>query len=343
MDYQQTINYLYSQLPVFTRVGASAYKADLSNTIELCRRVDNPQNKFKSVHIGGTNGKGSTSHMLAAILQTAGYKTGLYTSPHLKDFRERIRINGEMISEQTVIDFVAKHKSDFEDIQPSFFEMTVALAFDIFAREKVDIAVIEVGLGGRLDSTNIITPLLSVITNIGWDHMNILGDTLQLIAAEKAGIIKPHIPVIIGEKQDEVADIFIAKAKQEDTEINFASELFEVKSERLKVKGLDFDEQLAIEVTQNPKLKTQNLKLDLTGSYQLKNVKTVLAAVNELRLQKFIITDEHIKTALRQVKKLTGLHGRWEVLSHDPLTICDTGHNPDGIQEVLKNIAAVNY
>src|SRR5258707_2094094 len=195
MNYSETIQYLYSQLPLFTRDGASAYKADLTNTIALLNKVDNPQHKFKSVHVGGTNGKGSTSHMLAAILQTAGYKTGLYTSPHLKDFRERIRVNGEMIGEQTVIDFVALHQPDFEDIQPSFFEMTVALAFDIFAKEKIDIAIIEVGLGGRLDSTNIITPLLSVITNIGWDHMNILGDTLQLIAAEKAGIIKQSVPV----------------------------------------------------------------------------------------------------------------------------------------------------
>ncbi|MDB5030356.1 folylpolyglutamate synthase/dihydrofolate synthase family protein [Mucilaginibacter sp.] len=341
MNYQQTIDYIYAQLPIFTRVGASAYKADLGNTIELCNRLDNPQNKFKSIHIGGTNGKGSTSHMLAAILQMAGYKTGLYTSPHLKDFRERIRINGEMISEQWVIDFVARHKPDFEDIQPSFFEMTVALAFDIFAKEKVDIAVIEVGLGGRLDSTNIITPLLSIITNIGWDHMNILGDTLQLIAAEKAGIIKPNIPVIIGEKQDDLADIFIRKAKQQNAPISFASELFNSKVKIQNSKG--WNDLLEVEITQNSKLKTQNLQLDLTGSYQLKNVKTVLSAVNELRAQGFVITDEHIKTALRQVKTLTGLHGRWEVLNNLPLTICDTGHNPEGIEEVLKNIANVKF
>ena len=200
MDYSETIQYLYTQLPMFTRDGASAFKKDLTNTIALCGLLDNPQDKFKSIHVAGTNGKGSTSHMLAAILQTAGYKTGLYTSPHLKDFRERIRINGQMISEQTVVGFVVQHKIDFERIQPSFFEMTVALAFDVFAKEQVDIAVIEVGLGGRLDSTNVITPLLSVITNIGWDHMNMLGDTLQLIAGEKAGIIKPSAPVIIGER-----------------------------------------------------------------------------------------------------------------------------------------------
>src|SRR5471030_2756558 len=228
MNYQDTVQYLYTQLPVFTRVGASAYKANLDNTIELCKRLGDPQKRFKSVHIAGTNGKGSTSHMLAAILQVAGYKTGLYTSPHLKDFRERIRINGQMISEQSVIDFVTLHRSDFEDIKPSFFEMTVGLAFDIFAKEKVDIAIIETGLGGRLDSTNIIIPLVSVITNIGWDHMNILGDTLQLIAAEKAGIIKPGIPVIIGERQPEVEDIFIDKAKQEGSKLIFASDEWDV-------------------------------------------------------------------------------------------------------------------
>jgi dihydrofolate synthase/folylpolyglutamate synthase len=342
MDYAQTLDYLYTQLPMFTRVGSSAYKEDLFNTIELCNRLDNPQNKFKSIHIGGTNGKGSTSHMLAAILQVAGYKTGLYTSPHLRDFRERIRINGEMISEQRVIDFVADHQKDFEAISPSFFEMTVGLAFDIFAKEQVDIAVIEVGLGGRLDSTNIITPLLSIITNIGWDHMNILGDTLQLIAGEKAGIIKHDLPVIIGEYQPDIADVFLKKAAKEEADISFASDNFEVKGERVKDKGVS--ELLDLEIKDNnTQLTTHNLQLDLTGTYQLKNIKTVLSAVNELRKQGFLISDEHLQTALRQVKKLTGLHGRWEVLSTDPLTICDTGHNPEGITEVLKNIAATPY
>ncbi|WP_461451187.1 bifunctional folylpolyglutamate synthase/dihydrofolate synthase [Mucilaginibacter sp.] len=341
MDYAQTLDYLYTQLPMFTRVGSSAYKEDLTNTIELCKRLDEPQDKFRSIHIGGTNGKGSTSHMLAAILQVAGYKTGLYTSPHLRDFRERIRINGEMISEQQVIDFVAEHQKDFEAISPSFFEMTVGLAFDIFAKEKVDIAVIEVGLGGRLDSTNIITPLLSVITNIGWDHMNILGDTLQLIAGEKAGIIKQGVPVIIGEYQPDIADVFLKKAAKEEADISFASDDFEVElkveSKKLKVKSSDML-NLVIH-GQNLQPSTFNLQLDLNGIYQLKNVKTVLSAVNELRRQGFVITDEHLQIALSQVKKLTGLHGRWEILSTDPLTICDTGHNPEGIKEVLKNIA----
>ncbi|WP_454800997.1 bifunctional folylpolyglutamate synthase/dihydrofolate synthase [Mucilaginibacter phyllosphaerae] len=339
MDYQATLDYLYTQLPVFTRVGASAYKEDLTNTIALLDILGNPEHQFKSIHVGGTNGKGSTSHMLAAILQVAGYKTGLYTSPHLKDFRERIRINGEMISEQTVIDFVALYKPDFERISPSFFEMTVALAFDVFAREQVDIAVIEVGLGGRLDSTNVINPLLSVITNIGWDHMNLLGDTLPKIAAEKAGIIKTNTPVVIGEYQREVADVFIQKAKDVKAGLVFASD---VNSDITILNPTDHLEYLDINAPQSP-LPALNIKLDLPGTYQLKNVRTVLTAVDELRKQGFIITDEHVTTALKQVKKLTGLHGRWEVLSHNPLTICDTGHNPEGITEVLKNIATVKF
>jgi len=368
MNYEQTIKYLYSQLPLFTRVGVSAYKANLDNTIALCQRLENPQNKFKSVHIGGTNGKGSTSHMLAAILQTAGYKTGLYTSPHLKDFRERIRVNGEMISEQEVIDFVEIHKGDFDDIQPSFFEMTVALAFDVFAKEKVDIAVVEVGMGGRLDSTNIITPLLSVITNIGWDHMNILGNTLQLIAGEKAGIIKNGIPVIIGEYQPEVVNVFVDKAIERNAPISFASEIFtvlrsEVRGRRSEVSDqkselIELDQYLEVEVARSPdflptsdfRLPTSDFRpptsdflLDLTGSYQLKNIKTVLSVVEELRRQGFLISDDQVATALKQVKKLTGLHGRWEILNREPLTICDTGHNPEGIAEVLKSIAQVEY
>ena len=348
MNYSETVQYLYEQLPLFTRVGVSAYKANLDNTIELCARLGNPENKFKSVHVAGTNGKGSTSHMLAAILQVAGFKTGLYTSPHLKDFRERIRINGQMISEQSVIDFVALHRDDFEDIKPSFFEMTVGLAFDVFAKEKVDIAVIETGLGGRLDSTNIITPLVSVITNIGWDHMNILGDTLQLIAAEKAGIIKPGVPAIIGEYQPEIAKVFFDKATFEKSRIVFASEEFDSEVQSLESKVDSQDELLHLKITrktmtQDFGLKALDLNLDLPGSYQVKNVKTVLSTVEELRLQGFNITNEHITTALRRVKALTGLHGRWEVLSRNPLTICDTGHNPEGIQEVLKNIASIKY
>ncbi|CAM3640301.1 folylpolyglutamate synthase/dihydrofolate synthase family protein [Mucilaginibacter galii] len=341
MNYQQTLDYLYTQLPMFTRIGASAFKKDLTNTIALCEVLDNPQHKFKSIHVGGTNGKGSTSHMLAAVLQTAGYKTGLYTSPHLKDFRERIRINGQMISEQEVVNFVANHQADFETIEPSFFEMTVAMAFDAFARHKVDIAIIEVGLGGRLDSTNIITPLLSIITNIGWDHMNLLGNTLTEIAGEKAGIIKPHVPVLIGEYQHGVAQVFLNKAEKENAALIFASQKWNIKADELNAAQL-----LPITATlsdnANP-LTPLHLQLDLTGTYQLKNVKTVLSAVEELRSQGFVISDEHIAQALTEVQLLTGLAGRWQTLSTHPLTICDTGHNPDGIAEVLQNIAAVTY
>lgn len=350
MNYQATIDYLYNQLPMFSRTGSSAIKKGLDNTLELCALLDNPQQKFKSIHVGGTNGKGSTSHMLAAILQTAGYKTGLYTSPHLRDFRERVRINGQMISEQAVIDFVANHKADFERIEPSFFEMTVGLAFDYFARASVDIALIEVGLGGRLDSTNVITPLLSVITNIGWDHMNILGDTLPLIAAEKAGIIKPNVPVIIGEYQPEVAHVFKEKAKAENAPIKFASEELlvdeqsgiEIKKAELRQVTVSTKSSLAPGVN-HQSLNALKLTLDLTGIYQLKNLKTVLAAIEELRTQGFNISNEHIATAVKQVGTLTGLNGRWQILNEHPLTICDTGHNPDGIAEVLQNIASVPY
>ncbi|MES2278964.1 MAG: folylpolyglutamate synthase/dihydrofolate synthase family protein [Bacteroidota bacterium] len=345
MNYPQTLDYLYSQLPMFSRTGAAAMTKDLTNTWALCKLLDNPQDKFKSVHVGGTNGKGSTSHILAAILQTAGYKTGLYTSPHLRDFRERVRINGQMIPEQSVVDFVAQYRADFERLKVSFFEMTVGLAFDIFAKERVDIAIIEVGLGGRLDSTNVITPMLSVITNIGWDHMNLLGDTLPLIAGEKAGIIKPNVPVIIGEYQPEVADVFIQKAYHEKTKLSFASEEWDLsqKSEIISQKSELTDYLDVIIHKKDSELKTLDLRLDLTGTYQLKNLKTVLSAVDELRTQGFIISDEHIKTAIKQVRTLTGLNGRWQVLGHDPLTICDTGHNPDGIQEVLKNIESTPY
>ncbi len=343
MNYNETLRYLYSQLPMFTRDGASAFKKDLTNTLEFCQRLENPQNNFKSVHIAGTNGKGSTSHMLAAVLQIAGYKTGLYTSPHLRDFRERIRTNGRMIAEQDVVDFVEQHHTDFQDIGLSFFEMTVGMAFSAFAREKVDIAIIEVGLGGRLDSTNIITPLFSVITNIGWDHTNLLGDTLPLIAAEKAGIIKPRVPVIIGEYQDEVAGVFLSKAQAAHAPIRFASGEWDIIT-TAATEGEEIKEYLEFSVTrQGTAQPARRLQLDLAGSYQLKNVKSVLSAVDELREQGFKITDEHIRQALASVKELTGLHGRWEILKHHPLTICDTGHNPEGVAEVLKNIAGVPY
>jgi len=328
--YADTLHYLYAQLPMFTRVGASAYKKDLHNTLALCKALNNPEHKFKSVHIGGTNGKGSSSHMLAAILQTAGYKTGLYTSPHLLDFRERIRINGQMIPEQEVIAFVNSHQALFEEIKPSFFEATVGLAFDYFAKQEVDIAIIEVGLGGRLDSTNVIHPLLSLITNIGLDHQDILGNTLTEIAYEKAGIIKTNTPIIIGEKQAEIAKVFEHKAKEANAKILFASDCWTITPK----KSAHLLEVHAHSTNQN-----LELVLDLRGSYQVKNLAGVLTAVDELREQGYEINEEHLKTALKQVSSLTGLQGRWQTLQISPLVICDTGHNEDGIKEVLKNIA----
>jgi len=316
---------------MFTKIGASAIKKDITNTAKFCTILGNPHQKFKSIHVGGTNGKGSTSHMLAAILQTAGYKTGLYTSPHLKDFRERIKVNGEMISEEEVTDFVANQEKSIETISPSFFEVTVAMAFNHFANEEVDIAVIEVGLGGRLDSTNIISPELSVITNIGFDHMEILGNTLDKIAFEKAGIIKEHTPVIIGEYLPQTIDIFKTKALRENSLITFAQDVFQ--SEFI-------ESHTSTNLVKVQKGKESTLfELDLTGLYQLKNIKTVLASVDELRKKGFIISDDHVKNALKNVKGLTGLMGRWQILQNNPLVICDTGHNEDGIKEVLKNIA----
>ena len=336
--YQATLNYLYTRLPMFTRIGAAALKADLTNTIELCARIDNPQNKFRSIHIAGTNGKGSTSHMLAAILQTAGYTTGLYTSPHLKDFRERIRFNGIMIPKSVVVDFVNNQRTNIEEIDPSFFEVTVALAFHYFAQKKIDIAVVEVGLGGRLDSTNIITPLVSVITNIGLDHVNILGNTLAQIASEKAGIIKPGIPVVVGEIHPETKETFLTKAKENQSELFFASDEWVITASTFQNKN----EFLTVEATGNStkfsNSKALDLELDLTGSYQLKNLATVLCSVSQLREAGFTISDDHIKSALKQVKSLTGLQGRWQILKQNPLVICDTGHNEDGIREVIKNI-----
>lgn len=332
MNYKQTIDYLYSKLPMFTRVGAVAFKKDLHNIKVMCNKLDNPQNNFKSVHVGGTNGKGSTSHMLAAIFQQAGYKTGLYTSPHLKDFRERIRINGEMVSQTFVTDFVAQQQNLIEEISPSFFEVTVAMAFAYFAAEKVDIAIVEVGLGGRLDSTNIITPDLSVITNISLDHTNILGNTLPEIAAEKAGIIKPGIPVVIGEKQTETENVFLKKAAETGSQIVFADqELNAIDTERK-------NEFLTATVVNAQTILYPHLELDLNGFYQLKNVLTVLQSVSVLRNKGYHLTDEAIYTALKNVKNLTGLQGRWQKLAEHPLVICDTGHNLAGINEVIQNI-----
>ena len=333
--YTEVIDYLYSRLPMFTRDGASAYKKDLDRTLALCEALDNPQDKFKNIHVAGTNGKGSSSHMLAAILASAGYKTGLYTSPHLVDFRERIRINGEQISEQFVVDYVNSQKDLIEEVQPSFFEATVAMAFDYFAKERVDIAIIEVGLGGRLDSTNVISPEVCLITNIGMDHMNLLGDTLEEIAGEKAGIIKPNTPVVISETNSITAPVFIEKANQENAPISFANQ--NIKAVRLEKDALI----QRIQILDNSTTKVYNL--DLTGSYQVKNIVGVLAVVDQIRQKGFVISEEQLSYALANVQKLTGLQGRWQTLSTEPLIICDTGHNEDGIKEVIKNLNEVSY
>ena len=337
MTYPQTLDYLYTRLPMFTRIGAAAMKKDLHNTIALCNHLGNPQDKFKTIHVAGTNGKGSTSHMLAAVLQKAGYKTGLYTSPHLKDFRERIRVNGEMISESYVVDFTEKEKDLIEEISPSFFEVTVAMAFAYFEEQQVDIAVIEVGLGGRLDSTNIILPELSVITNISFDHTNLLGNTLQEIAYEKAGIIKPGIPVVIGEKQDESYPVFTEKAATTNSELIFAStELHNSDTRREKT-------ELVTSVYHGSSLLYKDLRLDLTGTYQLKNVLTVIQSVLTLNKIGFNIPDQAVYSALAHTVAITGLQGRWQTIGTNPLVICDTGHNIAGINEVLENIQATPH
>ena len=335
MNYQQTINHLYAQLPMFSRIGAAAYKKDLHNTIALCKAIGDPQKRFKSIHIAGTNGKGSTSHMLAAILQQAGYKTGLYTSPHLKDFRERIKVDGEMIRKEFVVDFVESTKALTDEIQPSFFELTVAMAFDYFEKEKVDIAVVETGLGGRLDSTNIITPVLSVITNIGYDHMNILGNTLEEIAAEKAGIIKPGVPVVIGEYLPETKSIFLNKAKEVNAPIHFVQDEY-------KATGIQYAADfLSLDVTHTTHNTTGHFRSDLNGIYQAKNICTALCAADILRTKAFILTKPGEKTALANVKRLTGLHGRWEVIAKDPTVVIDVAHNEDGMKQVLGQLSLV--
>jgi len=336
MNYQQTIDYLFSQLPAFHRVGKAAYKANLDNTLALDEYFGHPHKSFKTIHVAGTNGKGSTSHMLASVLAKAGYKVGLYTSPHLKDFRERIRINGVMISEKEVINLVAKHKAIFEKVKPSFFEMTVALAFDYFARQKVDVAVIEVGLGGRLDSTNIITPELSVITSISFDHTDLLGDSLEKIAYEKAGIIKPFTPVVISQTQVETELVFEGKAKVTDSQIYFADQIYRVN----KVDNENPNYQI-FDIQKNNGTLFTNLKLDLLGEYQKKNILGVIASTDVLKKKGFKISKKNIRDGLATVTTSTGLMGRWQKLQDKPLIICDTGHNVDGITQVLSQLLKV--
>ena len=298
---------------MYQREGASAYKADLSNTLKLVSYLGNPQNDFKSVHIAGTNGKGSTSHMMASVFQEAGYKVGLYTSPHLKDFRERIKINGKLISKENVVHFIEKHQSFFLKNKLSFFEMTVGMAFDFFKNEKVDIAIIEVGMGGRLDSTNVIKPEIAVITNIGLDHTRFLGETIKEIALEKAGVIKTETPVVIGEYKEETKAVFLKKSKQEQSPIVFAEDI-----------------------------STPKLELDLLGDYQLKNSQTAYTAFSVLKQMGWNISKETIQAGLKKVIVNTGLIGRWQILNHSPKIICDTAHNRDGLTFVMKQLGAIS-
>ena len=311
MTYQQCLDWLFSQLPIYQRTGSIAYKADIGNIIQATKKLGNPHQNFKSIHIAGTNGKGSTSHLLASVLQEVGYKTGLYTSPHLKDFRERIRINGEMIKQESVIQFITDNKNWFSQIGMSFFEMTVALAFHHFAKEKVDIAIIEVGLGGRLDSTNIIQPELSIITNIGLDHTELLGDSIEKIAREKGGIIKPSTPILIGRKQHQTEAIFDEIAQDNHSKLYYAENC--------------------------------DIESDLKGYYQNENKNTAYTAIKILRTQAWNILDKHIENGFKNVQKNTSLIGRWMTLGQSPSIICDTGHNVDGVKLIVEQIKKTNY
>ena len=337
MNYQETLEWMYKQLPMYQRIGAAAYKADLNNTIALLEYLGNPHCKFKSVHVAGTNGKGSTSHMLASIFQEAGYKTGLYTSPHLRDFRERIRINGEMIPEENVVNFIEHHHEAINKIQPSFFEMTVGMAFEYFANEQVDITIVEVGMGGRLDSTNLIIPELSVITNIGLDHVQFLGDTLEKIAFEKAGIIKEGIPVVVGETQPETHQVFEDKAAECHSPIFFADQIFDC--DKIHIDSLT---QQEYDVWKDNELYLEACTIPLMGNYQKKNLTTVMCAADQLR-KKFELTNNDIRDGIANVIRNTHLMGRWQILDQDPLVIADTGHNVDGIREVVSQLSEMNY
>jgi dihydrofolate synthase/folylpolyglutamate synthase len=334
--YAETLQYLYSNLPMFQRIGAAALKNDLSNTLKLCEALGNPQKKFKSIHIAGTNGKGSTSHMLASVFQSAGYKTGLYTSPHLKEFTERIRVNGAEIDKSFVVDFVERVKPLIAQIEPSFFEITVVMAFDYFVFCGIDIAIVEVGLGGGLDSTNVILPELSVITNIGWDHKDILGDTLEKIASEKAGIIKPNVPVVISERQPGIDKVFLDRAKKLKATLFFASEEYHVEQRMT-------DGQVTLEVLRDREVLLNEITLPLQGFYQRRNIAGVLKAVNLMRGMGWTISGQQLRHGLEQVVQQTGLKGRWQILGQHPLTVCDTGHNVDGMQEVVRQIEAQTY
>jgi dihydrofolate synthase/folylpolyglutamate synthase len=338
MTYQETIDFLYSRLPVFHLIGARAFKPGLHTTQALCLALGNPENKFRSIHVGGTNGKGSTSHMLASILAKAGYRVGLYTSPHLKSFTERIRIGGTPISEQFIVDFVSDNLFNIDRLEPSFFELTVAMAFSYFAEKKVDIAVIEVGMGGRLDSTNVITPLLSVITNVSYDHTQFLGDTLDKIAFEKAGIIKEKVPIVVSERQGApISNVFLETASGQSSVLTFGSDRFVVE----RTDQEDYS-TLRVNVTdkESGEVIFNDLKSDLAGSYQIRNIAGVLASIEQLKKLGFNIERNHIIDGLREVAVTTGLNGRWQKLSENPLIYADTAHNFAGLSETLGQFAA---
>jgi dihydrofolate synthase/folylpolyglutamate synthase len=337
MNYKQTIEYLYSQLPMFHRDGPPAYKEGLDNTLAICNLLENPQDHFKSIHIAGTNGKGSVAHMLAAIFQKCGYKTGLYTSPHLKDFRERIKINGKEIPQKYVCDFVEKYKSHFDTIKPSFFEMTVGLAFDYFRSEKINIAIIETGLGGRLDSTNVINPVLSVITNIGLDHTDLLGDTIEKIALEKAGIIKKKCPVVIGESGAASAAVFKKKAKEMGAPVYFADRNYQAEVRQAT------DKYIEVDIIQGNRVSHKNFRLDLTGLYQLKNIVTTIQAIEVLKSMGYVLFQDTVKDALKDVKRITGFRGRWDVTGTKPLTVFDVAHNSAGMKELFSQVLLVPH
>ncbi len=317
MDYTETVDFLFSKLPYFTRDGKAAIKKDLTNTLLFCEHLNQPQLEFKTIHVAGTNGKGSISNMLSSILQEQGYKVGLYTSPHLFDFRERIKINGKEIEKENVVEFVQNNLKEIENIKPSFFEITVAMAFDYFRNQQVDYAVIETGLGGRLDSTNVIHPILSIISNIAYDHMDLLGDTLEKIAIEKAGIIKNNVPVVIGESHVEYNHVFIDKAKECHSKILFAD--------------------------QNNVINPTDFQCDLIGNYQLKNLKTTLQSIDVLKSIGVLIDDENVSNGLKHVKLNTGFYGRWEILQNKPFIVADTAHNEHGVSEVIKQLSTTQY
>jgi dihydrofolate synthase / folylpolyglutamate synthase len=337
MTYKETIEFLYSQLPVYHRIGKAAYKANLDNTLALDKYFDHPHRKYATIHIAGTNGKGSVSHILASVLQEAGYKTALYTSPHLNDYRERIRINGEMIAEEEVISFVEKNIGIITDLKPSFFEMSVALAFSYFAIRQADVAVVETGLGGRLDSTNIINPVLSVITNIGFDHMDLLGNTIPAIASEKAGIIKNGVPVVIGETSELTRDLFLRKAEETGSEIVFADTLYNCSLKDFD-SGVDSREFELDRIPAGIKIKGES---GLGGDYQAKNIQTVAASVDFLG-RNFEISVNNLTAGIEKVIQNTGLSGRWQIIGREPLIVCDTGHNADGLRYAMSQIAKVN-